>query len=136
MYWFGQARREKNEFIAVVKYGICLDILAKGSRANGILKLCCAVLGMAEADSMTSDGRSLELVVRKLYEDGRSQIAHGGRLALLQELPVEIYLADSLTSQVLTGYVAGLDLYGGPDSYDEFLAALPQVLAPLRKPTT
>jgi len=127
MYWFGQARRERVEFIALVKYGICLDVLAKGTQFKGILKLCSEALGKTEADAMTSDGRALSTLVKRLYDEGRSQIAHGGRPVIMQELPIELHLADSLARQVLLAYVAALDLYAGPDVYEDFLATLPQL---------
>lgn len=131
MYWFGQARREQSEFIALVKYGITLDILAKGGKFGGILALCCAVLGKTEDDVITTDGRKLSKVVKSIYDDGRSQIAHGGRLSLLQPLPIQLSLADSLTSQVLIGYVAYTERYSGHDSYEQFLLAIPGIRAQL-----
>lgn len=39
MYWFGQARRQKSDFIALVKIGIALDVPAKGGKYRGILAL-------------------------------------------------------------------------------------------------
>jgi len=131
MYWFGQARREKNDFIALVKLGIGLDILAKGGKAKGILRLCCTILGKDKTDVVTSDGMELGALVSKLYDDGRSQIAHGGRLALLHELPVPLSLADGLTSQILVGYVACLAKYQGPDKSEDFIAAIPAILPTL-----
>jgi hypothetical protein len=50
MYWFGQARREPNEFIALVKLGIALDVLAKGGKAKGILALTRAIFGKSGND--------------------------------------------------------------------------------------
>jgi hypothetical protein len=132
MYWFGQARREKNDFISLVKLGIALDILAKGGKAKGILRLCCAVLNKNEAEVVTSDGLQLGALVTKLYDDGRSQIAHGGRLALLRELPVALQLADGITSQILVGYVACLAKYHGPDEYEDFILAIPTILPSLK----
>jgi len=129
MYWFGQARREDDEFIALVKYGIALDILAKGGKARGILALCTAVLDMTETDIITSDGRELNKVVKALYDDGRSQIAHGGRLALLTTLRIPLSLADGLSSHVLIGYVACLERHAGNDEYEEFLGAIPDIRA-------
>lgn len=131
MYWYGQARREQSDFIALVKHGIALDVLAKGGRSRGIVTLSCAVLNLTEGDAITSDGRTLRALVEKLYNDGRSQIAHGGRLALLQELPLERQLADMFCGGILVGYVACLDKYTGQDTYKDFLAALPSIRASL-----
>jgi hypothetical protein len=127
MYWYGQARRERTEFIALVKTGVAMDVLAKGGQCFGILQMACAVLGMAASDPVTTDGRSLKSFVEKLYNEGRSKIAHGGSLALLSEMPLDRHLADTFAGQVLIGYVACLQKYTGPDRYEEFLVALPSL---------
>lgn len=129
MYWFGQARRETNEFIVLVKLGIALDVLAKGGRAGGILALTRAVFDKADNDVIASDNRTLKQVVETLYNDGRSKIAHGGTLALLQELPIELTLADNLTARVLAAYVVYAKLHKGNDTYESFLATLPAIRA-------
>jgi hypothetical protein len=133
LYWFGQARHERNEFIALVKLGIALDVLAKGGKARGILALTCAIFGKSGNDIIASDNRSLKQVVETLYNDGRSKIAHGGALALLRELPIELSLADSLTAHVLAGYVVFATQYMGVDAYEQFLAALPGIRAAAAK---
>jgi hypothetical protein len=132
MYWFGQARREKSDFIALVKIGVALDVLAKGGKNKGILALASAIMSLAPQDAVTNDGQSLASFVKKLYDEGRSKIAHGGSLALLQELPLEIENADAFAANILTGYVACAAHYIGPDTYEDFLAAIPSVL-PLLK---
>jgi hypothetical protein len=129
MYWFGQARRERNEFISLVKFGIALDVLAKGGKAKGILELARAALGKADDDVIASGNRTLKQVVNTLYNDGRSKIAHGGTLALLQELPIELGLADNFTAHVLAAYVTYAGLHKGDDTYEALLAALPAIRA-------
>lgn len=131
MYWFGQSRREMSDFIALVKVGIALDVLAKGSKAKGITKLTAIQFQLAEDDPILSDGRSVKKVIGLIYDEGRSQIAHGGKLALLNEMPVERAVADDLARQVLIGYVACLEKYTGPDQYDAFLKAMPAIRAAL-----
>lgn len=135
MYWFGQARREKSDFIALVKMGVSLDVLAKGGKSKGILALASAIMTLGAKDAVTSDGQSLASFVKKLYEEGRSKIAHGGSLALLEELPLEVEVADAFTANVLTGYVACAAHYGGKDTYEDFLAAVPSIL-PILKGTS
>jgi hypothetical protein len=76
---------------------------------------------------IASDNRKLKQVVETLYNDGRSKIAHGGTLALLSELPIELSLADSLTAHVLAGYVVYATRYTGADTYEDFLAAIPAI---------
>jgi hypothetical protein len=129
MYWFGQARRERNEFIALVKFGVALDVLAKGGQAKGILELSRAIFDKLDSDIIAPDDRTLKQVVETLYNDGRSKIAHGGALALLRELPIELSLADSVTAHVLAGYVVYATRYKGQDTYEDFLAAIPALRA-------
>ena len=129
MYWFGQARREQNDFIALVKFGIALDVLAKGGYARGILELCRALFAKQDTDVIAPEKRTLKQVVEKIYNEGRSRIAHGGSLALLRELPVELGLADSLTAETLASYVVYASQYSGPDTYEDFLAAIPALRA-------
>jgi hypothetical protein len=135
MYWFGQARRERNEFIALVKYGIALDVLAKGTKARGILGLARAIFGKLDDDVIASDNRTLKQIVETVYNDGRSKIAHGGTLALLRELPIELSLADNFTAHVLAGYVVYATRYKGADTYEEFLAAVPEIRAATPQPS-
>ncbi|WP_234686090.1 hypothetical protein [Bradyrhizobium monzae] len=130
--WFGQARREKSDFIALVKMGVSLDVLAKGGRSKGILALASAIMALGSKDSVTSDGQSLASFVKKLYDEGRSKIAHGGSLALLEELPLEVEVADAFTANILTGYVACAAHYTGTDTYEDFLAAIPSILPILK----
>jgi hypothetical protein len=125
MYWFGQARRERSEFIALVKYGIALDVLAKGTGEGGILTLLCALLGKSEGELITSEDRTLKQVVSVIYKEGRSQVVHGGLLALLRELPIELSIADTLTARALEGYVLCAAEHSGPDTYEDFLVAVP-----------
>jgi hypothetical protein len=129
MYWFGQARRERNEFIALVKFGVALDVLAKGGKAKGILELSRALFGKVDDDVFASDNRTLKQVVETVYNDGRSKIAHGGALALLRELPIEPGLADNLTAHALAAYVVYAARYNGRDTYEDFLAAIPGLRA-------
>lgn len=127
MYWFGQSRREDNDFIALVKVGIAMDVLAKGGKSRGITALVCALHDMKEDDILISDQVTLGRFVKTLYDDGRSKIAHGGELALLNELPLEVALADDFASKVLIGYVMCAAQYNGPDNYEDFLAAAPSL---------
>jgi hypothetical protein len=55
-------------------------------RWQGIVALAAALRDEAPTDFVTTDGQSLAMFVKKIYDEGRSKIAHGGSLALLQEL--------------------------------------------------
>jgi hypothetical protein len=129
MYWFGQSRRERNDFIALVKLGISLDVLVEGGQEWGIKELTKALFGKEESDIISTEKYTLKQVVDRLYKDGRSKIAHGGSLALLRELPLELGLADSFTANVLANYVVHATRHTGRDTYEEFLAAIPGLRA-------
>lgn len=125
MHWFGEARREPVPSIALVKFGITLDVLARGTKAGGILLLCCALFDMKEADLATSEGRTLKKLVETIYNEGRSRIAHGGNLFLLADLPISPETADYTVSVALDFYIRFLDVYSGTDDYDAFVQAIP-----------
>ena len=130
MYWFGESRREPVEFIGLVKAGICLDVLAKGGAAKGIEALCQALFNLAPTDSVLNDGTSLKKLVETIYNEGRSQIGHGGRPSLLKDLPISRDTAVLFAKEAMARYIKGLHHYSGPDVYEDFLKALPQLLLP------
>jgi hypothetical protein len=127
MYWFGEARREAVGFIALVKLGICLDVLAKGGKSAGITKLCCALFDKQPDAAITYKGRSLKWLIETIYNEGRSQIGHGARLALMGDLPIDRGAADLLARYALIEYILRLDRYSGKDDYREFLKAIPNL---------
>ena len=125
MYWFGQSRRDSVEFVGLVNAGICLDVLAKGGKASGIIKLCCNLFGIQPDSPVLGDGTTLKSLINTIYNDGRSQLGHGGRPSLLRELPIGRDVAVMFAAPVLARYIEGTHRYSGPDSYEEFLSALP-----------
>ncbi len=129
LYWFGEARRDKTEFTALVRYGMCLDVLANGGRAGGIAAMIASFMGQPVMAPLLSDGSSLKKVVDLLYNDGRSRLGHGTRAALLNDLPFPLPTADSLAQIALERYLTHLMLYIGVDTPDDFLAALPALVA-------
>jgi hypothetical protein len=124
MHWFGEARRETVPRIALVKIGITLDVLAQGKKDKGILDLCCQLLDMKKSDPVTID-KNLKWLIDTIYNDGRSQIAHGGKLFLQADLPISRENADYVTAVALERYVRFLDVYSGADDYDAFTKAIP-----------
>jgi hypothetical protein len=127
IYWFGEARREPVEFIGLVKAGICLDVLAKGGAAEGIIELCCGLFDKKPDDRITSDGHDLQTIVKTIYNEGRSQLSHGGHLGLLHDLPFRRDIAVMFVAQVVARYVERLYCYTGPDEYEDFGNSLPSL---------
>lgn len=120
LYWFGEARRSSDDFVALVKIGITLDILSGGGRAGGIVALCCNLWGCEKDHPITADGRSIKKLVDQIYNEGRSRIAHGGRLGLLEEIPLVRNDADRFTAIVLINYLLCLSRYKGEDDPKSF----------------
>jgi hypothetical protein len=129
MYWFGQSRREPVQFVGLVNAGICLDVLAKGGKADGIIALCCALFSIQPDSAILSDGTRLKSLVETIYNEGRSQLSHGGRPSLLRELPIRRDTAIIFAARALARYVEGLSRYSGPDQYEDYLSALPSVFS-------
>jgi hypothetical protein len=125
LFWFGEARRDTEGFMALTRYGMSLDILAKGGKAQGITALVAALLAIKADDPFLTDGTSLKKTVERIYNEGRSQFGHGGRPALLEDLPFSRKGADALTMFALERYVLCLEAYGGLDIYADFLHAVP-----------
>lgn len=133
MYWYGQAVREPMDFIGLVNVGVTLDVLAKGSKARGITKLCTRLMGVDADTIVTQNGMSVEKLVKAIFDDGRSQFSHGGRLGLLSDLPFPRDVAVEFSSLILSEYAAKLSIYIGPDTYEDFLdflSAPPTAAAP------
>lgn len=129
LFWFGNARRDTEGFMALTRYGMSLDILAKGARANGITSLLSALLAIKPEDAFLKDGTSLKKTVKRIYDEGRSQFGHGGRAALLEDLPFSRLGADTIAMLAIERYVLCLAEYGGTDTYEVFLNAIPSLLA-------
>jgi hypothetical protein len=132
LYWFGDARRDASDFSALVRYGICLDVLAKGRKANGIMGLVADLQGGVPGDKLLSDGTSIQSVITTIYNDGRSQLGHGGRPALLEDLPIDRGIADQVAARTLDLCLCRLRSYKGPDDIDAFLSAIPALTAGVR----
>jgi len=127
MYWFGQARRESTDFIALVNAGIALDILTQGQLAAGITRLCSGLFHRASDEAITISGMTLGDAVIAIYDQGRSQLSHGGKLALLQELPISKQFALDFVAKALQLYLAYLEIYNGPDDAKSFMKKLPDL---------
>ncbi len=127
IFWFGEARRDQTAFMALVRYGMALDVLAKGFRKKGIITLVERLTGTKRTESVIRD-TSLETLIGQIYDEGRSQFGHGGRAALIQDLPASIEAADSLTAHVIRLYAASFAHYTGEQKYESFLEAIPDCL--------
>ena len=99
LYWFGEARREGSDFMAVVKYGCAADVLSgAGGKAQGIVEFATAALepgGEREGEEL-GIADWIKDAVAKVYESGRSGLAHGGIPGVLEDLTEERRVGDVL----------------------------------------
>jgi len=133
LFWFGEARRDTAEFMALVRYGMTLDILTEGKQEHGITKLLSALFGVQPESNLFPGGLTLEKAVKQIYKEARSQFGHGSRTALLQDLPFSRVGADRMGCVALLRYVLCLDFYKGADRYEDFLGAVPTILPNIPK---
>jgi hypothetical protein len=104
--------------------------LAKGKKANGIIELSGNLLGQQPDSPVLTDGTTLKSLINTIYNEGRSQLGHGGRPSLMRELPIGSDIAVMFAAPVLARYIEGLHRYSGPDTYEGFLSALPGLFPP------
>lgn len=115
LYWLGESRRDTDDFVALVHLGIALDVLSGGRGDQGIARMC-GIIQRCEIDKpFASDGRSIRKLVRQIYKEGRSRIAHGSRYGLLEDLPLSRVDADRFTALILIGFLCDLRDYTGGD---------------------
>lgn len=131
LFWFGEARRDTMEFMALVRYAICLDILSENGQEFGIAEILADMRRMNVDDAWLTDGSTLKNVVKRLYNTARSQYGHGTRPALLNDLPLPREAADELARRAMVLYLDYLSRYNGPDDAKEFRKAIPELPAPV-----
>lgn len=77
LIWFHEACREPIPMIAITKFMSCLDSLACGRRASGIIALVSARMGVNHDTPIRKDGPSFKITINDLYSQGRSRLLHG-----------------------------------------------------------
>ncbi|WP_417793100.1 hypothetical protein [Terasakiella pusilla] len=133
LLWFGEARRAEHSHISLVKYGICLDVLTYAKEEKGIKELASLLLGMDVNDEIGTLGITLAKLVNKIYKEGRSQISHGGRLALMEDMPMSRYQADEFTASILIEYLYCLHSMKDDYNYASFLRDIPTLRIKVRE---
>ena len=85
LYWFGAARREASDFMAVVKYGCAADGISGGGGAHAITKFAAAAFAPKEVGEPKAGALSVADAVTMVYAKGRSNLAHGDTPGLLED---------------------------------------------------
>jgi hypothetical protein len=116
MIWFDEACNEPLAFLGIVKFAAVLDTLAKGH----LVQRRYPVSDM-DAPFLT-DGTTARKLVQQIYETGRSQIVHGSKSELIDDLDSLRGRAEFLATQMLRACIAWLESHSGPDDPDAFSA--------------
>jgi hypothetical protein len=78
LLWFHEGCRESADSIALVKLGAALDALSGGrGKAHYICQLINVRLKINNKQEILRDTTTLEQVVKRLFNEGRSQMIHG-----------------------------------------------------------
>jgi Apea-like HEPN len=121
LIWFGEACNEPLDFMAIVKFGAALDALANGKGAHGICELVQRRCAVSDIDaSFLTDGTSAKRLVEEIYNKGRSQIVHGTRSSLIDDLEELRARAELLAAHVLRASIHWLDTYAGIGDVNAF----------------
>ena len=109
LYWFGEARREVSEFMAVVKYGCAIDVISgAGGELKGIRDFAEAALAPGEAEELRDGVLSVAQAVNVVYQKGRNKLAHGETPGVLEDFREHQRVGDFLLANLF--YVVTLEL--------------------------
>jgi len=116
--WYAEAQRERSDAIAVVKLGTSLDVLSGGGKFAGILTLAKHMLKRSDDAVITTGVVTLTLraLVKRIYDERRSQILHGTLHDRMIEFQRDRHLATQLVNEVLRQALMRLYNYRGPDT--------------------
>ncbi|MXV05906.1 MULTISPECIES: hypothetical protein [unclassified Xanthomonas] len=123
MHWMGDAWRSKSDPVALVKIGVALDILTHGGEDHKIKQLACALLKRKEKEVLAG-GHTIQKLTDDIYKRGRSQIGHGKRLALGDELPIDLSVAIQFAKDIFLQYIMELVAYEGEDTFESYVRYL------------
>ncbi|KGA28382.1 hypothetical protein EXT73_11715 [Pectobacterium atrosepticum] len=119
--WFSESIREKNDYIAISKLCISLDVLCDGGKSDGISKLCSLLLDISENDNIPFfKETNIKTFVRDSYEKGRSHIIHGNRVDRSEDYKDERAKIQKFCHMILSAYFKKFSQYNGDDDYHTF----------------
>ncbi len=120
--WFGEGHRESDDAIALAKLGTCLDVLSCAGKNTGIRDMVVHLTGCS-GDKQVVPGsrpRTLEQLIKDIYDYGRSRILHGTHCDRLESFSVERQNAAHLARIVLIESAVRLQNYSGSDEDKAF----------------
>jgi len=96
LFWFGEARREASDFMAVVNYGCAADGLSRaGGNATDLTNFAMAALN-PNGEPTPAGSLSIADAVTMVYREGRNKLAHGEMSGLLEDLGETRAIGDAL----------------------------------------
>jgi len=100
LYWFGEARREASDFMAVVDYGCAVDGLS-GAGGTAAKMVNFAEAALNPKGYPTPPGAiSVADAVNRLYVEGRNKLAHGEAPGLFEDLTELRAIGDDLLAKM------------------------------------
>ncbi|GAM02658.1 hypothetical protein, partial [Sphingomonas parapaucimobilis] len=101
--WLAEGCREESDAVALAKVGTSLDVLSAGGKYRGILIMVSHLTGLNSGDQVMKAGEPMTLaqVVKKIYDQGRSQILHGTHHDRLKSFARERAQAEQIAISVL-----------------------------------
>lgn len=100
LYWFGEARRETSDFMAVVNYGCAVDGLSgAGGVATKMVQFAEAALN-PKGQPTPVGVLSVADAVNRLYVEGRNKLAHGEAPGLFEDLSELRAIGDNLLAHL------------------------------------
>lgn len=122
--WHAEACRETSDLIAVAKFGTCLDVLSSAGGKTRAIANMVSNLTTVDVDRpfFRYGGTDLTLlnVVKKIYENGRSEILHGNTVDRLTPHENLREMARDCSRRTLICAALALAKYDGEDNDKAF----------------
>ncbi len=99
LYWFGEARREASDFMAVVDYGCAADVLSGAGGKIGPLKEF-ADAALNPKGSPHPEPQVISDAANRVYVEGRNKLAHGEVSGLFEDLENTRKIGDALMAAI------------------------------------
>lgn len=125
--WYAEGQRERSDGIALAKIGTALDVLSSVGKFNGILEMLSHLLTVPPTAPLTHGIKSITLkgAVKRVYDEGRSQILHGSRHDRMEVFEAERNIASFLARIALIEAAVRLKAYGGSDDQPTAFRTMP-----------
>lgn len=127
--WYAEGQRERSDAIALAKIGTSLDVLSSVGKFKGILEMLSNLLGVPPTEPLTHGitTTTLKGAVKRIYDEGRSQILHGARYNRMEAFETDRNVASFLARLALIEAANRLMVYAGSDDEPKAFRTMPSV---------